>query len=164
MAVREAGDWEGWLKFFLRGVGESAEEATATARAIVDLRERHRVLSQQGGLGVNGLRVLDLLFQHPLVNVNLVRDQLNMAWVTANKLVERLQALHLLEETSGGRRNRVYRYSPYLALFAEPEEQERETAVVQTREGEPRPELAVQTEGRTARRRGIDDEPGRPSL
>ena len=28
MAVRERGDWEGWLTFFLRGVGDTAEEAT----------------------------------------------------------------------------------------------------------------------------------------
>ena len=35
MAVGEAGDWEGWIKFFLRGVAETAEEATETARAIV---------------------------------------------------------------------------------------------------------------------------------
>ncbi|TAK67226.1 MAG: Fic family protein, partial [Dehalococcoidia bacterium] len=39
MAVRTAGDWEGWLRFFLRGVAETAEEATLTARSIVSLRE-----------------------------------------------------------------------------------------------------------------------------
>lgn len=143
MAVREAGDWEGWLKFFLRGVSMSAEEATATARAIVELRERHRAQIQETGLGVNGLRLLDLLFQSPLINVNLVRDRLTVSWETANKLVERLEGLALLEEITGRRRNRVYRHSPYLALFAELGDGGGETAVVQTTEGEPGPELAV---------------------
>lgn len=40
--IRDEGDWESWLKFFLRGVNEVAQEATATARKIVQLRENHR--------------------------------------------------------------------------------------------------------------------------
>ena len=70
MAVRQDGNWEGWLRFFLRGVAETAEEATATTEAIVHLQEEHRVLLQDEGLGLNGLKLLDLLFQRPLVNVN----------------------------------------------------------------------------------------------
>ena len=41
-AVRRDGDWEGWLKFFLRGVYQVSESATSTARAILNLREQHR--------------------------------------------------------------------------------------------------------------------------
>ena len=41
-AVRDAGDWEGWLAFFLRGVAEVSVEAAETARRILALRERHR--------------------------------------------------------------------------------------------------------------------------
>ena len=42
--TRDLGDWESWIKFFLQGVAEVSEEATRTARAIVDLREKHRLL------------------------------------------------------------------------------------------------------------------------
>ncbi|HET7038074.1 MAG TPA: Fic family protein, partial [Thermomicrobiaceae bacterium] len=56
MAIRGAGDWEGWLKFFLEGVAEAAEEATETAQAIVRLREAHRSLLQEHGVSANGLR------------------------------------------------------------------------------------------------------------
>jgi len=56
----------GWLRFFLRGVAETAE-------AIVRLREEHRALLQDEGLGLKGL--LDLLFRRPLVNVGLIRDE-----------------------------------------------------------------------------------------
>lgn len=49
MAVRQDGNWEGWLRFFLRGVAETAEEATATTEAIVHLQEEHRVLLQDEG-------------------------------------------------------------------------------------------------------------------
>jgi len=120
-AVRQDGGWEGWLRFFLRGVAETAEEATATAEAIVRLREEHRALLQDEGLGLNGLRLLDLLFRRPLLNVGLIRDELGVAFNTANKLAEQLEALDLLEETTGGQRNRVFRYTPYWRLLDEPE-------------------------------------------
>jgi len=122
MAIGEHDDWEGWLRFFLRGVAETAHEATETARAILALRERHRTLLQEQGLGLNGSRLLDLLFQQPLVNVNLVRDHLDISYKPANKLIEQVTQAGLLEEITGGQRNRRYRYTSYLALFDEPDE------------------------------------------
>jgi Fic family protein len=115
-AIRQRGDWEGWIRFFLRGVGETATEATATARAILELRERHRaVVGERTGL--NGMRLLDLLFDRPLVNVNLVKDNLDVAFQTANNLVGELEGAGLLSEITGGKRGRVFRYDPYLALL-----------------------------------------------
>ena len=116
-AIRESGDWEGWLRFFLTGVAETAEEAAFTARQILDLREEHRQLIQERVPGVNGLRLLELLFERPLIHVKLVKDSLDIAFVTANKLVEQLASLGLLEEITGRRRDRVFSYAPYLSLF-----------------------------------------------
>lgn len=121
MAIREAGDWEGWLRFFLRGVAQTAEEATAQARAIVQMREAHRARIQELGMGVNALRLLDVLFERPLINVNLAKDTLGLSFATANKLVEQLQTLGLLVEMTGRRRDRIFRYRPYLELFEEAE-------------------------------------------
>jgi Fic family protein len=117
MAIRNSGDWEAWLRFFLTGVAQTAEEATATARAILELREAHRRLIQEKTSGVNGLRLLDLLFERPLVHVNLVKDSLGIAFVTANKLVEQLEGLGILNEITGRRRDRIFSYTPYVALF-----------------------------------------------
>ena len=133
MAVRQDGNWEGWLHFFLRGVAETAEGATA--EAIVGLQEEHRTLLQEEGLGLNGLKLLDLLFQRPLVNVNLVQEILDVkALTTANKLVERFEALGLLQEITGGQRNRVFRYTPYWQLLEEPEPITDQDIPVQTTE------------------------------
>ena len=46
-AIHSLGDWEGWLKFFLRGVRDVSREATETARGIISLREEHRQLVVQ---------------------------------------------------------------------------------------------------------------------
>lgn len=134
MAIREAGKWEGWLKFFLRGVAETAEEAGGTARSIVNLREQHSTMVQERGLGVSGLRLLDLLFERPLVNVKLVAEHLKVAFATASKLVEQFEGLGLLKETTGGQRNRRFCYAPYLALFEEQEPASVEPTPVQPTE------------------------------
>ncbi len=121
MAIRNEGDWEGWLRFFLRGVAETATEATETAVRILELREKHRKAIREHGLGADALRLLDYLYQHPLTNVRAVARELDVAFATANKLVGRLEGLGLLTETTRGRRNRRYRYTAYVALFEEGE-------------------------------------------
>ena len=120
MGIREDGTWEDWLKFFLRGVAETSEEATETARAIVRLRESHRSLLQERGSGTNGFRFLDLLFQRPMVNAKVIETSLLVSKATASHLIHEFEELGFLQETTGGRRNRRFRYSPYITLFAEP--------------------------------------------
>lgn len=121
MAIRTSGAWEAWLEFFLRGVAETSTESTATAGRILRLRDEHR--SQIDDLGINGLRLLDRLFDRPLVNVATVQHLIGVSWPTANKLIGDLQARDILDEMTGHRRNRVFRYSPYLALLRDPEPQ-----------------------------------------
>lgn len=119
MAVRKDGNWEGWLQFFLRGVEEVSRSATETARAIMTMQEGHRQLigDKLAGRAALGMKLLDYLLEQPLVSVPLVAKRLTCSFVTANKLMEQLEALKVVRETTGGQRNRRYRYDPYLALF-----------------------------------------------
>jgi Fic family protein len=116
-AIRTDGDWEGWLRFFLRGVADTAEEATETARAIVRLAEEHRALVQTHGLGKNGGRFLDLLFRNPVVNGRFVEQRLGVSYATANRLVTTFERIGLIDEVTGGERYRRFRYTLYLQLF-----------------------------------------------
>jgi Fic family protein len=136
MAVRNDGNWEAWLRFFLRGVADTAEEATGIARAIVQLREEHRRLVQERGPSARELQLLDLLFQRPLVNISLVSGRLDVTDVTASRLLDRLMELNLVEEITGQRRNRVYRYTPYWRLFQEPAVLDEPQTPLQTTESE----------------------------
>jgi Fic family protein len=119
MAVREDGDWEGWLKFFLRGVADVSDEAIETARHIVSLREKHRELinEQMGNSTGGGTLLLEYLFAQPVISVRMVERRLGSSFVTANRLVEQFVRLGILKEITGGQRNRRYSYFPYLALF-----------------------------------------------
>lgn len=118
-AVRDRGDWEGWLAFFLRGVAEVSGEATETARRILALREEHRnaITARLGRAAGNGHRVLETLFDRPIVSVTSVRATTGTTYAAANVLVARLVDLGILEEITGNARNRRFRYEPYVKLF-----------------------------------------------
>ena len=123
-AVRDAGSWEDWLDFFLRGVAEVSREAAATAAAILRMREDYRakITGHLGRAAGNGHRIMDRLFDHPIVNVATVREWLDVTPAGANNLVNRLVEIGLLREITGYARNRRFRFDPYLRLFEEPEE------------------------------------------
>lgn len=119
MAVRYEGDWEGWLRFFLTGVAEVAREAEDTARRIVGLREGVRRTAQETGMSVNTLKLLDHLFEQPIINVKAAQERLGVSFPAANAMVNELQTVGVLTEVTGGRRNRMFRFGPYLDLFAD---------------------------------------------
>lgn len=113
-AVRDLGDWEGWLKFFLRGVAEVAGQASATASAIQRLRNEHLKLMDAIP---QGMRLLELMFKMTFITVTLASNSLDVSYPTARKVIQKFVALGLLQEITSGQRNRVYSYASYLALF-----------------------------------------------
>ncbi|MGC4105162.1 MAG: Fic family protein [Thermomicrobiales bacterium] len=134
MAVRETGDWEGWIRFFLHGVAETADEAGKMAIRIVSMQKEHQTLVQQHGFGMNEVRLLDLLFQRLLVNAALAAEKLGLTDVTAAKVIRRLEGIGLLDEITGRQRNRIYRYTPYWRLFEDLDVEADRTATAQITE------------------------------
>lgn len=120
-AVRDTGDWEGWLRFFLTGVWEVAQEATVTARKIVDLRENHRQLITEhfGRVAANGLKVLEHLYERPIISVRDIIRITSVSFPAANNLMSLFVRHGLLSEITGNVRNRQFRYGSYIDLFGE---------------------------------------------
>jgi Fic family protein len=120
-AVRVRGDWEGWLAFFLRGVIEVAGGAAETSRRILSMREDHRaaVTAKLGRAAANGHKVLESLFDRPILTVKDVQAMIGTTYAAANGLVSRLAEAGVLTEMTGYARNRRFQYAPYIALFAE---------------------------------------------
>ena len=118
-AVRDTGDWEGWLHFFLQGITEAAREAADTIRQIQVLREQDRgtIVQTFGRATANGLRVLEELYRQPYVNVATVQEITGTSFAGANQLVSRMVASGVLVEITGQARNRVFAYQRYIDLF-----------------------------------------------
>lgn len=120
-AVRDTGDWERWLIFFLRGVIEVSAQATETARRILALREEHRaaVTTHLARAAANGHRVLEHLYERPIVSVSDIQNLLGTTYPAASNVVNRLATLGIVREITGYRRNRLFRYESYIQLFSE---------------------------------------------
>ena len=118
-AVRDRGDWEGWMLFFLRGVTEVSAEAAATARHILLLREDHRraVTDNLGRAAANGLRLLERLYERPMISVKSAQSFVDTTYPAANLLVSRLVDIGILTEITGRVRNRLFAYRSYIDLF-----------------------------------------------
>jgi len=119
--IRDRGDWEGWLQFFLRGVDEVSQQATETARRILKLREEHRTMIADnfGYSAASGQRVLEAMYQRPILSVKDVKEITGNSFAAANNLVARLEQLGLVNEITGQVRNRRFRYESYIRLFEE---------------------------------------------
>jgi len=120
-AIRDAGDWEGWLTFFLRGISEVSVQAAETARRILDIRERRRqqITESFGRAAGNGLKVLEHLFRAPIISVKEVQRITQTEFPAANQLVQRLVQLGVLKEITGQARNRRFGFEDYVQLFAD---------------------------------------------
>ncbi len=123
-SVRDEGNWEGWIGFFLRGVAEVSQEAAETARRILCLREslRERIMEHFGRGAGNALRVLEHLFEQPITEVKHVEQLVGVTYPAANRLVQGLVELHVLTEITGQKRNRRFRFDPYVRLFTDEDE------------------------------------------
>lgn len=119
--VRDNGDWEAWLKFFLKGIAEVSLEATETARKIVSLREDHQktITETFGRTAGNGHKILDTLFLRPFVSVTEVSETLGITFAAANNLVQRFMQAGILHEVTGQARYRLFSYQPYIQLFSD---------------------------------------------
>lgn len=120
-AIREKGDWEGWLAFFLGGVAAVSKEATTTARQIVTLREdeRTRIGEKLGRRAGAGLQLLEHLFRNPVVNVKRVVEATGLSQPAANALVNAMEDIGVLREMTGKKTYRVFGFDRYLQLFQE---------------------------------------------
>ena len=125
-AVRDAGSWERWLAFFLRGVVAVSQQSTDTVQRILALRESHRrVINDNFGRAAgNGHRVLEHIYSRPVVSVDDVQELIGTTYPTANNLVARLVEYGILREFTGQARNRAFIYRSYLNLFRETEQED----------------------------------------
>lgn len=108
LRVSQAGDWESWVSFFLRGVITQGESAIGSAKRIVDRREDLRRQLQASKVSASVLALLDLTFVNPVLSVRMASSRLGISFPTAQKALNQLQNEGIVEEVTGQKRNRFY--------------------------------------------------------
>ena len=118
-AVRDQGEWENWLIFFLECVSEAALDAARLAKSILSLREVHRdaVVNELGARAGKAIRLLERLYRDPYIEVNDAASMLGVSYANANTIIFALERMGILREATGQQRNRIFVYEDYIALF-----------------------------------------------
>jgi Fic family protein len=116
--VRDRGDWEAWVEFFLTGVVETANEAVETARQLLALFEEDRArIRALGRSAASMLQVHDLLQRQPIVSIVPASRELLVTHPTVMKAIANLQKLDIVREVSGRRRGRLFAYTRYMSIL-----------------------------------------------
>jgi len=118
--VRQQGDWEAWIDFFLEGVESTASAAVATAHRLLELFRSDEARLE--GLGRSGPSVrlgYAALRQRPLTSTKQLKKLSGLSFPTASKAIEALVALGIAREITGGQRNRLFAYDAYLTILSE---------------------------------------------
>jgi Fic family protein len=114
-AVRAEGDWEGWIGFFLEAITVVSEDAVTSARDLFRIvEEDRRALLNRSGASLMTIRLLEALPQSPILTIASVVDLLATSKPTATKAIETLADAGILAETTGRKRDRVWRYVRYV--------------------------------------------------
>ena len=116
--VRQTNNIEQWVKFFLNGVIQIAQNSKQTFSKIIALRQKYeKIIFTFGRRAELGNRLLLLLFSKPIININQAAKELDIGYNTAQRLMSAFEEKGLLKEITGFSRNRMYVLKEYLDLF-----------------------------------------------
>jgi Fic family protein len=117
--VSGRGAWEAWIQYVLNGIARQSEDALSRAERINLLLGRWRAAVSGTGTAMP-LRLLDLLAANPYVTIKRAAEQMDVAFTTAQRAVDRLQKAGALAPVSRAKRDRVYCAKPILDILEEP--------------------------------------------
>lgn len=118
--VRDSGDWEEWLQFFLKGVIETANQAVTTAQSILRLFKEDRLHIESAGKSSASMLVVHYYLQrHPTADSKRIVENCNLSLPTANSSLKQLVTLGIVKEITGKARNKIYVYQKYLDILSE---------------------------------------------
>lgn len=116
--VHSRSEWEAWLVYFLNGVARQSEDALSRAERINTLLARWRAaLAASSRIA---LPLLDLVAENPYCTIRRVEKRLKVAFTTAQRAIERLQAGGVLKQINESKRDRVYCATALLEILEEP--------------------------------------------
>jgi Fic family protein len=119
-AVRSDGAWEEWVEFFVDGVAETAESAVTTAHRLLETAEADRERIQRlGRSGGSAMVVHHTLQRTPICTISRLAQKTKLTLPTVKKALDALAGAGIVQEITGKRRYRIYRYDAVLNILNE---------------------------------------------
>lgn len=118
MALRNTGNYEQWVKFFLDVVTHTAKNATNKIEQLDKLIEQDRKkIEDERYRSSTTKNIYEFLLSQPLVTVKGLVKYFDIGFVTINNAIKQLEGLGIVVQTSRGKRNRVFSYKRYLEIL-----------------------------------------------
>jgi len=118
MSVRNDGDWEKWAKFFIEGVIQVSEEASSTAKEIIELKtELTEAIYQSDIQSKLSLKLLDTLFLYPKTKISYLAAKMNVSSETIRKLIKEFETLGIVVVSDDKERYKTYSFERYLKII-----------------------------------------------
>jgi len=119
--IREKGDWEGWLKYFLKGVYETAENVVELSNKIFNLQEKNKTLlnKAESGYSIKAGVLLDKIYTYPVFSVNKAKELCEVSYNTAKSIIDKFIELGIVTEKPGKKRDRKFYFKEYIDLLNE---------------------------------------------
>jgi len=108
LGVSQKGDWEAWLRFFLRGVSEQARESVFRMERLQEIRAKYQPIVEQDRNSSRMAAVIDFLFSRPVLSVRQIADGLGIPFKNAQAFLLKLVQAGVLREITGYARNRIF--------------------------------------------------------
>ncbi len=117
-AISGKGDWNGWIRFFLRAIIEQARDNTAKARAILALYESMKQEVPEITRSQYAIQALDALFDQPIFSSSTFTARSRIPSATAKRMLSGLKEAGIIHEMSpgSGRRGAVMVFPRLLVI------------------------------------------------
>jgi len=118
--VRKGGDYEQWIKFFLKGIIEISKLGFEDSKKILTLRKKHMdILLKKKVSSSYAAIFLDRLFYTPYVTAKDVQAYFDISYPAASSLISTFESIGILKEITGKKRGKRFAYKKYLDILAE---------------------------------------------
>ena len=116
--VRRNGNYEQWVRFFLKAVRDSAADAVETIDRLVELHDQNEgKVKTLGRSARTAMRLFHHLEIHPIIEIGRTAEELEVTFNTAAKAVKNLVHLGILQQSNQAERNRIFSYGEYLEIL-----------------------------------------------
>ncbi len=122
MDVRFKGEYEKFIKFFIKGIIEISEDSLNSIMEILNLRKNdiEKIKNFDKGNVINLLNIYDYSMRHPFLNARDINEKFSISKPTINKLLDILVELEIFELVDKNKkRYKEYVYKKYVDILSE---------------------------------------------
>ena len=117
--VSSRGTWHEWLIYFLNGVAIQSEDVLSRAERINQLLNQWKILIASGGSSVL-VNMVQHFAVNPYFSTNKIAEDLGIAYSTAQRGIQKLEALGIIKKTNDNKRDKFFCATEILRILEEP--------------------------------------------